>query len=80
MNETTHAGLLPAGLADLLPPEASFESRVTEGLMDCFRRFGYQRVKPPLIEFEENLISGSGQATAAQTFRLMDPVSQRMLE
>jgi ATP phosphoribosyltransferase regulatory subunit len=79
MNGKIHPALLPAGLQDTLPPDAEFESEVTEGLIAAFAAHGYERVKPPLIEFEENLISGSGAATAAQTFRLMDPVSQRML-
>jgi ATP phosphoribosyltransferase regulatory subunit len=79
MNGKIHPALLPAGLQDTLPPDAEFESAVTEGLIAAFAAHGYERVKPPLIEFEENLISGSGAATAAQTFRLMDPVSQRML-
>jgi ATP phosphoribosyltransferase regulatory subunit len=79
MNDTTHQGLLPAGLADILPPEAEFEAKVTESLMTSFSKFGYERVKPPLVEFEEILLSGSGSATAQQTFRMMDPVSQRML-
>src|SRR5690606_35936945 len=38
-----------------------------------------ERVKPPLIEFEDGLLSGPGAAVAADTFRLMDPVSQRMM-
>src|SRR3546814_11888566 len=40
---------------------------------------GYERVKPPLLEFEEALLTGAGTAVASQTFRLMDPVSQRMM-
>jgi ATP phosphoribosyltransferase regulatory subunit len=36
-------------------------------------------VKPPLVEFEESLLGGPGAALAPQTFRLMDPVSQRMM-
>jgi len=40
---------------------------------------GYEQVKPPLVEFEEALLSGTGAALRAQTFRLMDPVSQRMM-
>ncbi len=47
--------------------------------MDCFDSYGYQRVKTPLLEFEETLFAGSGAATADQTFRLMDPGSQRMM-
>src|SRR5262249_11291786 len=40
---------------------------------------GYEGVKPPLVEFEESLLSGTGAAMAPETFRLMDPVSQRMI-
>ncbi|HQT46243.1 MAG: ATP phosphoribosyltransferase regulatory subunit [Acidocella sp. 20-63-7] len=81
MNETplTHPALLPAGLRDVLPPEAELEARSVEAIMDCFAAHGYQRVKPPLLEFEDSLFSGSGAATAEQTFRLMDPDSQRMM-
>ncbi|MDP6952002.1 MAG: ATP phosphoribosyltransferase regulatory subunit, partial [Alphaproteobacteria bacterium] len=46
---------------------------------DHFARFGYQRVKPPLVEFETGLLDGVGAAVAEQTFRIMDPVSQRMM-
>lgn len=71
--------LLPTGLRDILPPDADFEAGVVHQLMSTFSSFGYERVKPPLIEFEDCLLSGSGQAVAAQTFRMMDPVSQRMM-
>ncbi len=36
-------------------------------------------MKPPLLEFEDSLLAGSGAAVAEQTFRLMDPDSQRMM-
>lgn len=75
-----HPSLLPNGLKDLLPPEAEEESRIINSLMNSFRGFGYRRVKPPLVEFEENLLApGPGQALARETFRLMDPVSGHML-
>ena len=47
--------------------------------MEVFAAHGYQRVKPPLLEFEDSLLAGSGAAVAEQTFRLMDPDSQRMM-
>jgi ATP phosphoribosyltransferase regulatory subunit len=72
-------GLLPAGLMDLLPPEAEREAALVEALMAAFADHGYERVKPPLLEFEDSLLAGSGAAVAEQTFRLMDPVSQRMM-
>ena len=79
MTKSAHPALLPAGLADILPPEAELEARSTESLMSTFAAWGYSRVKPPLIEFEDTLMSGSGAATADQSFRLMDPISQRMM-
>lgn len=79
MNDSLNRGLLPAGLRDGLPPEAEWEAEVTERLMADFAAHAYARVKPPLLEFEETLLAGSGAALAPDMFRLMDPVSQRML-
>ena len=71
--------LLPAGLRDLLPPDAEIEAASIEAMLSCFAAHGYQRVKPPLVEFEQSLLAGSGAAVAEQTFRMMDPESHRML-
>jgi len=79
MNTLARRALLPAGFADLLSPEAGFEAATVERLMAAFAAQGYVRVKPPLVEFEDALLSGSGAAMARHSFRLMDPVSQRML-
>jgi ATP phosphoribosyltransferase regulatory subunit len=64
---------------DVLPPFAAYEARAVERLIAHFAGYGYERVKPPLMEFAGTLLAGSGAALAAQTFQLMDPVSQRML-
>ncbi len=79
MNDLPDKALLPAGMQDGLPPEAAVEARTLERLVTAFGGWGYRRVKPPLIEFEENLLSGNGQAMSAEAFRVQDPVSQRML-
>jgi ATP phosphoribosyltransferase regulatory subunit len=71
--------LLPAGLRDLLPPDAETEAASVEALMAAFGAHGYQRVKPPLLEFVDSLLAGTGAATAEQTFRLMDPDTRRMM-
>ncbi|MGF7176442.1 ATP phosphoribosyltransferase regulatory subunit [Azospirillum doebereinerae] len=73
------SALLPAGLHDVLPSEAAHEAAAVERLLAEFAAHGYRRVDPPLVEFEENLLSGAGAAMAKQTFRLMDPHSQRMM-
>ena len=79
MNTLGDKALLPAGLQDILPPAAAHEAGIVEQLIGGFEAWGYERVKPPLMEFEDALLSGTGQAVAQQTFRLMDPVSHRML-
>lgn len=78
-DDLPNPALLPAGLADVLPPEAEREAALVEAMMGVFATHGYERVKPPLLEFEDSLLAGSGAAVAEQTFRLMDPVSQRMM-
>lgn len=76
----THPALLPNGLMDLLPGEAEAEAQAIHTLMQVSASFGYRRVKPPMVEFEESLLApGPGAAMTRQTFRLMDPVSQRMM-
>src|SRR5436309_5739779 len=79
MNDVPHPALLPAGLYDLLPPEAQVEAEVTARLTGVLASHGYERVKPPLVEFEETLLSGAGSAMASDTFRMMDPISHRMI-
>jgi ATP phosphoribosyltransferase regulatory subunit len=79
MSEAPHPALLPTGMHDLLPPEAEIEARVVAQLMTTLTAHGYQRVKPPLVEFEETLFAGAGAAMATSTFRMMDPVSHRMI-
>lgn len=79
MNDFPDKALLPAGMQDGLPPEAANEAHTAQILVSQFDAWGYARVKPPLLEFEENLLFGSGQAMAEQAFRVQDPVSQRMM-
>ena len=74
-----HPALLPAGLRDLLPPDAQTEAEAVETLMAVFASHGYTRVKPPLLEFEDSLLAGVGAALADQMFRVMDPDSHRMM-
>ena len=76
----TNVGLLPSGLTDLLAPQAEQDAKAVEAVLSCFAAFGYQRIKPPLVEFEQTLLAeGPGAALAEQTFRLLDPISRRMM-
>lgn len=79
MNDAMHKALLPTGLTDALPEQAEAELMAVRSLMNAFRAHGYRAVKPPLLEFEENLLTGPGAGLSSQVFRLMDPISQRMM-
>ncbi len=71
--------LLPSGLQDTLPPAAALDRHITNVVLDRFALFGYEQVAPPLLEFEDSLLAGKGAAHATNTFRVMDPESQRMM-
>ena len=71
--------LLPVGFADRLSADALQLAQAQYQGLQTASRFGYQLVQPALCEFEETLLAGTGSALKRETFRLMDPVSQRMM-
>lgn len=79
MSEDGTRALLPPGFNDILPPDAAFEADIVGRLMARVRASGYEQVKPPVVEYEDTLLSGDGASITARTFRLMDPMSHRML-
>jgi len=76
---TLSQALLPVGLRDLLPPEAEAEAALVESLMQVFGGHAYERVAPPMLEFEDSLLAGAGAAVGEQIFRLMDSDTHRMM-
>lgn len=80
MSSAEHGALLPNGMMDRLPDVAEHETEIIHTLLQSFGQFGYRQVNPPLVEFEESLMAeSSGQALSKNTFRMMDPVSRRMM-
>ena len=80
ISSSSRRGLLPAGLSDILYPNAQIQAKTIEKLLDVFSNFGYMRVKPPLVEYEDSLLSdGPGTVLKDSTFRIMDPLSQKMM-
>ena len=71
--------LLPNGFVDLLTSEARTEAYGVAMLMDSLMAHGYDLVRPPLMEFEETYLAGAGASLSAQSFRVMDPDSRRMM-
>lgn len=78
-NDYQKRALLPEGFRDKLSPTAAQEAHLLADLVDAFAQHGYERVDPPLVEFEDSLLAGPGAAQASKMFRLMDPVSKRMM-
>lgn len=79
MLEPNETALLPEGLHDSLLGDAERENNVVEQLLTAFSSHGYDLILPPLVEFEESLLSGPGKAHSRNMFRLLDPASQRMM-
>ena len=73
------AWVLPDHIADVLPSEARHIEELRRLYLDTARRFGYELVMPPLLEYLESLLSGSGRALDLQTFKLVDQLSGRTL-
>lgn len=71
--------LLPEYIADVLPAEARKIEDLRRLILDNFRRYGYELVMPPMLEYLESLLSGAGQDTDLYTFRLIDQLSGRTM-
>ena len=65
------------GMSDLLPPFAAAEAEAAEQAVAVFDACGYQRVTPPLLEFEETLIGDDD--LSGRTFRVTDAVSGKIM-
>lgn len=74
---TTPRWLLPEAIEDLLPDEAAHVERLRRRLLDEFSRHGYELVAPPLLEYVESLLTGSGRDMDMRTVKLVDQLSGR---
>lgn len=73
------AWLLPEHIEDILPQEAARIERLRRQMLDLFHLHGYQLVMPPLLEYVESLLTGTGHDLDLQTFKLVDQLSGRTL-
>ena len=71
--------LLPEAIEDVLPDEAAQIEALRRSLLDLFRGHGYEYVIPPLLEYVESLLTGSGRDLDLRTFKLVDQISGRTL-
>lgn len=71
--------LLPEHVEDVLPAEAGALEALRRVLLDHLRAHGYALVRPPLIEHLDSLLTGSARDLDLQTFKVVDPMSGRLL-
>lgn len=74
-----HNWLLPEFLEDILPQQALRMELLRRKLLDLFHTHGYQLVFPPLLEYLESLLTGTGHDLDLKTFKLVDQMSGRLM-
>ena len=71
--------LLPEYVEDVLPAEAARIESLRRQLLDLFKVHGYQYVIPPMLEYLESLITGTGHDLDLATFKVVDQLTGRLM-
>ena len=71
--------LLPEFIEDVLPAEAARIEFLRRELLDLFKVHGYQYVIPPMLEYLESLITGTGHDLDLATFKVVDQLTGRLM-
>jgi ATP phosphoribosyltransferase regulatory subunit len=71
--------LLPEFVEDVLPDEASAIESARARLLEVFRVHGYELVMPPMLEYIDSLLTGTGRDLDLRTFKLIDQLSGRTM-
>jgi ATP phosphoribosyltransferase regulatory subunit len=71
--------LLPEFIEDVLPVEAVRIESLRRQLLDLFQVHGYQYVIPPMLEYTESLITGTGYDLDLATFKVVDQLTGRLM-
>ena len=70
---------LPDGVEEILPAAAKRLEALRRDITDLHFSYGYDLVMPPMIEFLDSLLTGSGEFLDLQTFKLVDQLSGRTM-
>jgi ATP phosphoribosyltransferase regulatory subunit len=79
MKQGTRRWLLPEGVQEKLPPESWRIEAARRELLDLYWRWGFELIRPPLIEYLDSLLTGAGHELDLQTFKLTDQLNGRMM-
>lgn len=75
----TNRWLLPEGVEEILPPKAIELEKLCRTIIDLFSTWGYEFVIPPMVEYLESLLTGTGEDLDLKTFKLTDQLSGRLM-
>ena len=70
---------LPEGVDELLPPAARQLELMRRRVLDVFHAWGFEYVEPPVIEYLDSLLVGSGTDLDLQTLKAVDQRTGRLL-
>jgi len=71
--------ILPEGIEEILPPRAEQLDKLCREIVDLYSTWGYQLVIPPMIEYMDSLLTGTGKDLDLQIFKLTDQLSGRSM-
>ena len=71
--------LLPEYIEDILPTDALRIEQLRRRLLDLYHVHGYQLVMPPMLEYMQSLMTGTGHDMELQTFQVVDQLSGRLM-
>jgi ATP phosphoribosyltransferase regulatory subunit len=71
--------LLPEYVEDILPAEAMRIEKLRRRILDLFFKRGYELVMPPLLEYMDSLLTGTGHDLELRTFKVVDQLSGRTM-
>src|ERR1700704_6214795 len=71
--------LLPEYIEDILPAEAARIEKLRRKILDLFFKHDYELVMPPLLEYMDSLLTGTGHDLELRTFKVVDQISGRMM-
>lgn len=77
--KTPNSWILPEGIEEILSPRAEQLDMLCREIIDLYTTWGYQLVIPPMIEYMDSLLTGTGKDLDLQIFKLTDQLSGRLM-
>ena len=71
--------LLPENIADMLPREARAIEHLRSSFLKLVTSHGFEVVRPPLVEYVDSLLTGTGGDLDLRTFKIVDQVTGKTM-